>query len=89
MRADSCRGRAELKGWNAGVNAHWNLTDNWYLSGRGGYFRGDLKGGYVNAFDPTTKGYTVTHWKRRCRKAAIARRPWCRSRQFAAQCTDS
>jgi OOP family OmpA-OmpF porin/outer membrane immunogenic protein len=53
-------GRAELKGWNAGVNAHWNLTDNWYLSGRGGYFRGDLKGGYVNAFDPTTSVYTVT-----------------------------
>ena len=53
-------GRAELKGWNAGVNAHWNLTDNWYLSGRGGYFRGDLTGGYVSAYDPTTTVYTVT-----------------------------
>lgn len=47
-------GKAELSGWNLGVNGHWNLTDNWYLSGRGGYFRGDLKGGYVSAFvDPS------------------------------------
>lgn len=53
-------GKAELKGWNAGVNAHWNLTDNWYLSGRAGYFRGDLKGGYVTAYDPTTSVYTVS-----------------------------
>ena len=40
-------GKAELSGWTLGVNGHWNLTDNWYLSGRGGYFRGDLKGGYL------------------------------------------
>ncbi|WP_300615096.1 porin family protein [Dokdonella sp.] len=40
-------GKAELSGWTLGVNSHWNLTDNWYLSGRGGYFRGDVKGGYA------------------------------------------
>ena len=40
---------AELSGWNLGANGHFNLTSNWYLSGRAGFFRGDLKGGY---FDP-------------------------------------
>ncbi len=40
---------AELSGWNLGANGHFNLTPNWYLSGRAGFFRGDLKGGY---FDP-------------------------------------
>jgi OOP family OmpA-OmpF porin/outer membrane immunogenic protein len=51
---------ASLKGWNAGINAHWNLTNNWYLSGRTGYFRGNLKGSYVTAFDPTTNIYVVS-----------------------------
>jgi OOP family OmpA-OmpF porin/outer membrane immunogenic protein len=41
---------AELKGWNVGANGHFNLTPNWYLSGRAGWFRADVKGGY---FDPT------------------------------------
>ncbi len=40
---------AELKGWTLGGNAHFNLSDNWYLSGRAGLFRADLKGGYVDA----------------------------------------
>jgi opacity protein-like surface antigen len=40
---------AELRGWNLGVNGHFNVTDNWYLSGRTGWFRGDLKGGYLDA----------------------------------------
>ena len=35
---------AKLSGWTAGINAHLNLTDNWYLSGRTGLFRADLKG---------------------------------------------
>ena len=56
----SRRSSRRRKGWNAGVNAHWNLTDNWYLSGRGGYFRGDLKGGFVSSYDPTTMTYGVT-----------------------------
>ena len=35
---------SELKGWTAGVNAHLNLSDRWYLSGRTGLFRADTKG---------------------------------------------
>ena len=50
---DSFRGLgipdAELKGWNLGANGHFNITPNWYVSGRAGWFRGDIKGGY---FDP-------------------------------------
>lgn len=41
-------GDAKVKGWNLGANGHYNLTDNWYLSGRAGYFRADLRGGFVN-----------------------------------------
>ena len=40
---------AELNGWNLGVNAHWNLSDNWYLSGRTGLFSADVKGDYLDA----------------------------------------
>ncbi len=40
-------GNAEVKGWNAGVNAHYNVTNNWYLSGRAGFFRADVKGAYL------------------------------------------
>lgn len=39
---------AELKGWNLGANGHFNITDNWYVSGRAGFFRADVKGGYVD-----------------------------------------
>ncbi len=39
---------AELNGWNLGVNGHFNITDNWYISGRTGWFRGDAKGGYID-----------------------------------------
>jgi len=41
---------AELSGWNIGANGHFNITPNWYVSGRAGWFRGDIKGGYL---DPT------------------------------------
>ena len=39
---------AELKGWTLGVNGHFNVTDNWYVSGRTGWFRGDVKGGSLD-----------------------------------------
>ena len=45
-------GRADVKGWNLGVNGHFNLTPNWYISARGGYFRGDVQGTYFA--DPAT-----------------------------------
>ena len=41
-------GDAKVNGWNLGVNAHVNVTDNWYLSGRTGLFRADIKGGYLD-----------------------------------------
>ena len=45
--------RASVKGWTAGVNGHFNLTPQWYLSGRAGLFRADVKGGYLDgAGDP-------------------------------------
>ena len=39
-------GRADVKGWNLGLNGHFNLSPNWYVSARGGYFRGDVQGSY-------------------------------------------
>jgi opacity protein-like surface antigen len=51
---------AELKGWNVGVNGHFNVTDNWYVSGRGGLFRGDrtIRGDYLpGKFDDTKNGW--------------------------------
>ena len=45
---------AELSGWNLGANGHFNITDNWYISGRAGWFRGDIKGGYIDANDDDT-----------------------------------
>ena len=56
--------RASIKGWTAGVNGHFNITPEWYVSGRAGLFRADVKGGYlgaddvpVNLDDTTTKYY--------------------------------
>jgi opacity protein-like surface antigen len=39
---------AEIKGWNLGVNGHFNVTDNWYVSGRTGFYRADIKGAYLD-----------------------------------------
>ncbi|HEX3895481.1 MAG TPA: porin family protein [Rudaea sp.] len=36
--------RASVEGWNLGLNGHFNLSPNWYVSARGGYFRSDVKG---------------------------------------------
>jgi opacity protein-like surface antigen len=36
-------GRADdisISGWNIGANGHFNVSDNWYVSGRLGLFRG-------------------------------------------------
>ncbi|MBX3696184.1 MAG: porin family protein [Dokdonella sp.] len=53
---------SELKGWTAGVNAHLNLGDNWYLSGRTGLFRADIKGDYLAAGVPVGVDDTSTKW---------------------------
>lgn len=42
-------GDAKVNGWNIGANGHFNVTDNWYVSGRAGFFRADLKGGFIDA----------------------------------------
>lgn len=52
-------GNAKISGWNVGANAHFNLTDNWYLSGRAGLFRSDLRGGYINSVTPDLNGNPV------------------------------
>jgi opacity protein-like surface antigen len=39
--------QAEVQGWNAGVNGHFNISPNWYVSGRTGLFRADIKGSSV------------------------------------------
>lgn len=43
--------KASIKGWTLGVNGHFNLTPEWYLSGRTGLFHSDLKGQYFDAAD--------------------------------------
>jgi len=40
---------ASVKGWNLGINGHFNFTPEWYVSARGGYFRGNLKGGFLDS----------------------------------------
>lgn len=45
-------GSAEISGWTLSVNAHWNLSDTWYLSGRTGAFKADIKGSYTDAGYP-------------------------------------
>ena len=54
-------GKAELKGWNIGGNGHFNVTDNWYVSGRAGWFRGDRKVNYTS-FAPVSVDDTKNGW---------------------------
>jgi opacity protein-like surface antigen len=62
LPADEFLRDAELKGWTAGVNAHWNLSDNWYLSGRTGLFRADVKGDYLVAGLPVSGDDKSNKW---------------------------
>jgi opacity protein-like surface antigen len=50
---------AKLKGWNLGANGHFNMTDNWYVSGRAGWFRcdTDITTAFVGHFDDTSNGW--------------------------------
>jgi len=52
--------KAELKGWNLGANGHFNVSDNWYISGRGGFFRGDRK--VTAEFAPISVDDTKNGW---------------------------
>jgi long-subunit fatty acid transport protein len=55
--------KAEASGWTLGVNAHWNLSDTWYISGRTGLIKADIKGNFLDSGysyrvnDHSTKGY--------------------------------
>ena len=51
--------KVELQGWNIGANGHFNVSDNWYISGRGGWFRGDrkFKGDFFPDTDDTKDGW--------------------------------
>lgn len=53
---------AELKGWTAGVNGKFNLTDNWYVSARGGVFRADARGDRVIAGLPVRADAKSNEW---------------------------
>jgi OOP family OmpA-OmpF porin/outer membrane immunogenic protein len=55
-------GEAEISGWNLGVNGHFNVAENWYLSGRAGLFRADVKGGYFNGAVPVLVDDSSNKW---------------------------
>ena len=59
--AYSSLGRASAKGWTAGVNGHFNLTPQWYVSGRAGLFRADTKG-WTNQAVPSYVDDSSTKW---------------------------
>jgi opacity protein-like surface antigen len=54
--------RAEVNGWTAGVNGHFNFSPNWYASARGGLFRGDVKGAYLTDTTPVYVDETSTKY---------------------------
>jgi len=54
--------RAEISGWTAGVNGHFNLSPNWYVSARGGLFRADVKGGFPDGTTPVAISDTGTKY---------------------------
>jgi opacity protein-like surface antigen len=55
---------AKLQGWNLGVNGHFNVTENWYVSGRTGFFNADIKGDYIDSFSgaPVRVDDTANKW---------------------------
>src|SRR5581483_8567204 len=54
--------RAKVDGWTAGVNGHFNVTPNWYVTARGGLFRGDVKGAYLTSTTPVYVDDTSTKY---------------------------
>ncbi|WP_347259630.1 porin family protein [Rudaea sp.] len=54
-------GSASVKGWTAGVNGHFNVTPQWYVSGRAGLFRADTKG-WTNQAVPSYVDDSSTKW---------------------------
>jgi OmpA-OmpF porin, OOP family len=53
------RSKAQLQGWAAGVNGRFNITPNWYVSGRGGLYSWTGHG-LSNDANPIRKGLDNT-----------------------------
>lgn len=53
---------AKFSGWTAGVNGHFNLTPQWYISGRAGLFRADVKGAIAGTTPPVYVDDTSTKY---------------------------
>lgn len=54
-------GKSQLHGWTAGVNGHFNITPNWYVSGRTGLYAWTGHG-LSNDVNPVRKGLNDTSW---------------------------
>jgi opacity protein-like surface antigen len=54
-------GKSQLHGWTAGANAHFDLTPNWYLSGRTGLYSWTGHG-MSNDVNPVRKGLSDNSW---------------------------
>ena len=53
--------KSQLHGWTAGVNGHFNVSPNWYVSARTGIY--GWKGhGLSNDANPVRKGLDDTSW---------------------------
>ena len=55
------RGKADLHGWTAGVNGHFNVSPNWYVSARTGIY-GWTGHGLSNDESPIRTGLDDTSW---------------------------
>src|SRR5262249_39906789 len=53
---------AKVAGWTLGVNGHFNINPNWYVSARGGLFRADIKGSYLAGATPVYVDDTSTKY---------------------------
>lgn len=53
--------KSELHGWTAGVNGHFNLTPEWYISARTGIY-GWRGHGLSNSDNPLRKSVDKTDW---------------------------
>ncbi|MEO5829432.1 MAG: outer membrane beta-barrel protein, partial [Rhodanobacter sp.] len=54
-------GKSQLHGWTAGVNGHFNVSPNWYVSARTGIY-GWQGHGLSNDANPVRKGLDDTSW---------------------------
>ena len=54
--------QAKVSGWTLGADGHFNINPNWYISARGGLFRGDVKGAYLAGATPVYVDDTSTKY---------------------------